>query len=550
MLRRSVSSFPPAAELESKLRLSERWFEIALRSIGDAVIATDVHGAVTFMNQVAEALTGYFGDDALGSNIDDVLRLVSPTGKHVDNPLWTALATKAHVQLPVNTSLVDRNGSSFFIEDSISSIVDDDSEIVGAVIVFRDVTERRKLEQRLAQTERLASIGMMVAGVGHEINNPLSYVIANVAFSVEELKKVLDELRASGRGPADGPTVQWSIERLESISLALRDASVGNEKMRALVDDLRPFSRSDTASTELFDLPDVIETAIKMTASTIRHHARLRKEYGTTPFVEGRPGQLTQVLTNLIVNAAQAIGEGRAELNEIRIRTMVDASGRAVIEVHDSGPGIPAEVLPNIFDAFFTTKPVGDGTGLGLAICHNVIASWGGEITVESALGNGSTFRVALPPARSSGIHKKVAERPSQPPSRLGKVLVVDDERAIGEAIVRMLGSEHDVVVETDASRALVRISRGEIYDVIFCDLMMPNLSGMDFHQSLMSSAPETARRIVFMTGGAFSERSRAFLEDVVNVSVEKPFRLNSIRTIANDYVNRAARDSRMDACG
>ena len=549
MLRRSVSSYPPAAELESKLRLSERWFEIALRSIGDAVIATDVHGAVTFMNQVAEALTGYVGDDALGSTIDDVLRLVGPAGKHVENPLWTALCTKGHVQLPVNTSLVDRNGSSLFIEDSISSIVDDDGEIVGAVIVFRDVSERRKLEQRLAQTERLASIGMMVAGVGHEINNPLSYVIANVAFSVEELTKVLDELRAFGQGSADWPTVQWTIERLDSIALALRDASVGNEKMRTLVDDLRPFSRSDTASTEIFDLPDVIESAIKMTASTIRHHARLRKEYGTTPFVEGRPGQLTQVLTNLIVNAAQAIGEGRAELNEIRIRTTVDACGRAIIEVQDSGPGIPADILPRIFDAFFTTKPVGDGTGLGLAICHNVIASWGGEITVESAVGKGSTFRVALPAARASGIHKKVTERPSQPPSRLGKVLVVDDERAIGEAIARMLGSEHDVVVETDASRALVRIARGELYDVIFCDLMMPNLSGMDFHQSLLSSSPETARRIVFMTGGAFSERSRAFLDDVANVSIEKPFRLNSIRTIANDYANRAAaRDGGVDA--
>ncbi len=543
MLRRSVSSFPPVAEPEFKLKLPERWFEIVLRSVGDAVIATNLHGAVAFMNQVAEALTGYRSGDALGRPIDEVLRLVDQSGKRVDNPLWTAMTTNVHVPLPVNTSLVDRSGRSFVIEDSISPIVDDNSRVVGAVIVFRDVTERRKLEQRLAQTERLASIGMMVAGVGHEINNPLSYVIANVAFSLEELKNVLGVLRSLGQESADKPTVQWGIERLDAIASALHDASLGNEKVRGVVDDLKTFSRSDVVSTELIDLPDVIESAIKMTASTVRHHAQVRKEYDTTPFVEGSPGQLAQVLTNLIVNAAQAIGEGRAEDNEIRIRTMVDAGGRAVVEVHDSGPGIPADVLPHIFDAFFTTKPIGAGTGLGLAICHNLIVSWGGEITVESVLGKGATFRVALPPARSGVVRSKSAERPSQRAPRPGKVLVIDDERAIGEAIARMLGSEHDVVVETDANRALVRISRGEIYDVIFCDLMMPNLSGMDFYESLLSSSPDIARRIVFMTGGAFSARSRTFLDEIANVSIEKPFRLNSIRTIANDYTNRRACD-------
>lgn len=537
-LRASIEIALCKHELGCKLRLRERWFETTLRSIGDAVITTNPEGTITFMNLVAETLTGYGPGSALGKKIDEVFRLVDPSGARVDNPIWVSLTKAVKIQIPLNTSLITESGRSVPIDDSISPILDDEDNVIGAVIVFRDVTDRKKLEQRLAQTERLASIGTMVAGMGHEINNPLSYAIGNVAFSREELKDVLEKLRASKEALADRPTVDWGIARLNEIALALDDASDGNERVRRIVDDLRKFARADSGPLETFDLSDVIEAAVKMTASTVRHHARLHVEYGMTPLVEGHAGQLTQVFTNLIVNAAQAIGEGRAEENEIRIKTMTDAGGRAVVEVRDTGPGIPPAILPRIFDAFFTTKSVGRGTGLGLAICHNLITSWGGEITAESVPGQGATFRVALPPAPSGSGPQKAATRASAPPSRRrGKVLVIDDEQAIAETIARMLRSQHEVVVETDARRALARIARGESYDVIFCDLMMPNLSGMDVHKALASSSPETAKRIVFMTGGAFSARSQAFLNGVANISVDKPFTMESIRTIANDYV-------------
>jgi two-component system, cell cycle sensor histidine kinase and response regulator CckA len=523
-------------ELESRLRLRERWFETTLRSIGDAVIAINAQGTVTFMNPVAETLTGY-GPDALGKKIDEVFRLVDPAGSHVDNPVWIALSKTFTVELPDNTSLLDRSGSRLPIDDSMAPIVDDEGAVVGGVIVFRDVTDRKKLEQRLAQTERLASIGTMVAGMGHEINNPLSYAVANVSFSEELLSEVLEKLRCVKGEPADRVHLDWGIGRLEEIGRALHDASDGNERVRRIVDDLRKFARADAGPMEAIDLPDVIEAAIKMTASTIRHHARLQKEYGTTPLVEGHPGQLTQVFTNLIVNAAQSIGEGRAETNEIRVQTRTDAGGRAVVEVRDTGPGIPSDVLPHIFDAFFTTKPVGGGTGLGLAICQNLVASCGGEITAASPPGEGAVFCVTLPPARGSSSRQRAASRASMLPSRRGRVLVIDDERAIAAAIARMLQGAHDVVIEIDARRALARIARGETYDVIFCDLMMPNLSGMDLYNALASSAPEMAKRIVFLTGGAFSASSQAFLDGVANTALDKPFTVESIRTIASDYI-------------
>jgi PAS domain S-box-containing protein len=534
----SATKVPPNDhKLESDPRLREHWFETTIRSIGDAVIATDSNGFIIFMNPVAEELTGYAPNDALGKPVDEVFRLVDASGNAVESPVWSALTTSSTAELPPDTWLVIHDRSRILIEDRVSSIADDEGNIVGSVIIFRNVTDRRRLEQRLAQAERLASIGTMVAGMGHEINNPLSYAIANIAFSREQLRGVVEKFRLLKVAPGDFPTLDACLARLDEVGLALHDASDGSERVRLIVLELRKFARAESGALEMVDLREVVDAAVRLTSSTIRHHARLRKTYGTTPLVEADRGKFTQVLTNLIVNAAQAIGEGRADLNEIAIQTTTDAGGRAVVEVRDTGPGIPADVLPRVFDAFFTTKPIGSGMGLGLAICHNIIESWGGEITVESAPGVGTTFRVALPPARSSSTRPSAIARTSWLPSRRGKVLIIDDEQAVADAVGRLLRAHHDVFVETDARVAQARIARAESYDVIFCDLMMPNLSGMDFYKALASSSPEMAKRIVFMTGGAFSPRARAFLNTVANVSIDKPFTMESIRAIVNDYV-------------
>jgi PAS domain S-box-containing protein len=524
-------------ELEARLRLRERWFETTLRSIGDAVISTDAKGFITFMNPVAERLTGCAAADTVGQPIDKVFRLVDPSGNPVESPVWSVLASNSAADLPPDTSLVVGGGRRIVIDDRVTSIADDEGNVVGSVIIFRDVTFRRGLEQRLAQAERLASVGTMAAGVGHEINNPLCYAITNIAFSREKLCDAGERLRLMKVDPADRPSLDWCIERFEDIGHALRDASDGTERVRVIVRELRKFARVDAGPRETIDVRQAVEAAIQLTSSTIRHHARLRQEFGATPLVESDPGQLTQVLTNLIVNAAQAIGEGRADDHEIAIRTTTDAGGRAVVEVFDTGPGIPAHVLPHIFDPFFTTKPVGAGMGLGLAICHEIVVASGGEITVDTRPGGGTTFRVALPPARSKSVRPTDPVRASWLPTRPGRVLVIDDEKAVAEAVARLLRTRHDVVVETDARAALARIAGRESFDVIFCDLMMPNFSGIDFYKAVASSSPDVAKRIVFMTGGAFTPRSRAFLESVANVLLDKPFTKEAIRTVVHDYM-------------
>jgi CheY-like chemotaxis protein len=219
------------------------------------------------------------------------------------------------------------------------------------------------------------------------------------------------------------------------------------------------------------------------------------------------------------------------------VSTEVDgASGRVAVEIRDSGTGIPPQNLSRIFDAFFTTKAVGVGTGLGLSICHRIVTGLGGEITVDSSLGKGTTFRVLLPPS-ASALPAAVQLREVAASLRRGKVLVVDDEPAIAKALGRALEPEHEVTIAPNADQASRLIVAGSRYDVILCDLMMPQMTGMDLHADLQQSAPEQATRMVFLTGGAFTSEARSFLDGVPNQRIEKPFDTQQVRAIVNDWI-------------
>jgi CheY-like chemotaxis protein/anti-sigma regulatory factor (Ser/Thr protein kinase) len=273
-----------------------------------------------------------------------------------------------------------------------------------------------------------------------------------------------------------------------------------------------------------------------MAWNEIRHRAQLVKQFDAMPAVDGNESRLGQVFLNLVVNAAQAIPEGHADRHRITIVTRTDERGRAVIEVRDTGPGIPANVLDKLFTPFFTTKPAGVGTGLGLAICQRIVTGMSGEISVESTVGKGTVFRVVLPAARAEPI-AAAPVRITQPATRRGRVLLVDDDEMIGSAIRRALSSEHEVTTVVKAQDALDRIGSGERYDVILCDLMMPLMTGMEFYQRLALELPDQADRVVFLTGGAFTATARTFLDEVPNIRLEKPFQVQNLRALVNDRV-------------
>lgn len=523
-------------QLDARLVARERWFSTTLQSIGDAVISTDEYETITFMNAVAETLTGWPNGTALRHKLGEVFRLVDAAGRPVDSPATVALQKSFAVALHRDTALLVRADERLAVDDSASPIVDEQGNLLGAVVVFRDVTERKRLEQRLAQSERLASLGTLAAGVGHEINNPLAAVMGNITFATEAIEVLKSSLASLNLAPEQQQVVAGATKTLEELAEALSDANEAADRVRHIVHDLKRFTRADDSSRTVLELSDVLDSAAKMTMNVVRHHARFRKRYGTTPYVTANEGQLTQVFMNLLVNAAEATEDGRAEHNEICVATFTDAAGRAVAEVRDTGSGIAAHVLPRIFDPFFTTKPVGEGTGLGLAISHSIIAALGGEIVVESRPGEGTIFRVALP-----GAHARASSRPTAQPeearTRRGKLLIVDDEISVARSLERILRQQHDVTVTASGAEALAAIAAVGCFDVIFCDLMMPQMSGMDLFDSVRRANPEQARRMVFLTGGAFSPRAKEFLESVENVRLLKPFAAEEVRSITRDYV-------------
>ncbi len=379
------------------------------------------------------------------------------------------------------------------------------------------VQELQDTRERLSHAEKMAAVGTLAAGVGHEINNPLAFIISNLHYATTEVRSAREEPNG---------------ERWQEVEKALDEALQGADRVRRIVQDLRTFSRMQPERLRRVELHAVLDLALSFADAEIRHRARLVREFGEPLTVLGDETRLGQVFLNLLVNAAQAIPEGHADHNEIRVTTRRNTQGRIVVSVSDTGTGIPPEVLPRIFEPFFTTKPVGVGTGLGLSICHSYVQNMGGEIHVRSEPGKGTTFEVVLPMAESHGSGTYPAVSPMDgPPTAQARLMIVDDEPLLLASLSRTLAPEHKVEAFTDARLALERLRAGERYELILCDLMMPEMTGMELHATLARELPEQAGRMVFLTGGAFTEAARAFLGSTELPWMEKPFEPEALRT-------------------
>jgi signal transduction histidine kinase/CheY-like chemotaxis protein len=403
--------------------------------------------------------------------------------------------------------------------------------IVGAIGIALDISERARLqkavrdrEAHVVQADRLASLGTLAAGVAHEINNPLTYVFTNVSFALERLDLVGDGQGAARSG-------RPLAAELDEVRAALTEAQEGAERVKEIVRDLRSYSRAEDEAEKSVDIHRVLEWSVNMTMNEIRHRARLVKALGPIPGVRATETRLGQVFVNLLVNAAQAIAEGHTADNEIRLETSTDGQGRAVVRVSDTGPGIAPDALAHIFEPFFTTKPRGVGLGLGLFVCHGIVKGLGGTLEAVSTPGTGATFTVTLPAAAPAVVARVATPPPVAVPARRVRVLAVDDEPQVLRSLQRALGA-HDVVVDACGRDALRRLETDVKFDVILCDLMMGDMTGMDLHAVLSRRSHELADRIVFMTGGVFTDGARDFLGSVPNTCIEKPFDLVALRAM------------------
>jgi len=356
-----------------------------------------------------------------------------------------------------------------------------------------------------AEADHLVSLGLLAGGIAHQVNNALT----SMRLSLGRL--VSFEL---SRRP-------MSVERLHRVEL-LQDVREGVSRIERIIRELKAFSHVEDEPAGVVAVLAQLELAIELVAHEIRHRARLIRDYAAVPPVFARPAELRRVFINLLLNAAHAMHEGEAHINELRVTARTDEHGRAVVELTDTGRGIPPEVAGRVFEPFFTTSP-DEGLGLGLAISRDIVAALDGEITIDSVAGKGTMVRIALPPSSAVQRAGAVEEPPATVPALPRRILIVDDDRPVAAAIAFELEA-HDVVVAESGREALEILRREKDFDLILCDLMMPEVSGIDVYESVRLLDPTLLERIVLMTGGAFTARAREFLSSVSATVLEKPF--------------------------
>jgi PAS domain S-box-containing protein len=520
----TVMDITARKQAEQELRRHALIFE----SFYDGVVITDLSGRIVDLNPSAERMFGRAKPEALGQTLFSVLHpgeTDALTAKMVSTLEQTGRWTG-------ELEFQRRDGTGCTCESVAVPLRDSEGRAIACILVHRDVTERKNLQARLVMADRLASVGTLGAGVAHEINNPLAYMLVNLHLIRSGLEKLEEE------APPD------TIEPLQQLT---RETTEGAERIAAIVKDLKTFARGEAdARLGAVDVRRAVELACKMADNMLRHRARLMLDFEAAPPVEANESRLCQVFLNLLLNAAQAIPEGEPpERHEVAVRIRGREPGQVVVEVRDTGAGMAPDVLSRVFDPFFTTKPVGEGTGLGLSICHGIIESMGGTISVESTPGRGSTFRVVL---RAMEVPEDVPTRtdlrtvgPAAAPPR-ARVLVVDDEPNVTSSLRRALSSEHDVATANSARDALKLLTQDRGFDIILCDLMMPGMTGMDLYAELYKTAPEVAGRVVFMTGGAFTPRAVSFLQDVPNPKIGKPLNLEELRMLVSRRAFEAQR--------
>jgi two-component system NtrC family sensor kinase len=476
------------ARLVELLSSAKREWEKTVDAISQAICIVDAHGTVrranrVFADLIQTSVTGIPGRPWLG---------LLP-------PAWSDPVARAIAEPSANTVEI-RAGERVLLLTAIPM-----AEQGSAVLVFEDQTERRRLQEQLIQSEKMSAIGQLIAGVAHDLNNPLASV---VGFS--------DFLAEAGEVPA-------SLQ--EPLQVIRQEA----ERAATIVKNLLSFARSQEGERTRQPIRSLLDSTLVLLRNQLMAHkveATVEVEAGL-PDVLVNANQIKQVFVNVINNASQAIASdapsGRIWIVARRVHDAV------AVSVTDSGPGMPDDVAARVFEPFFTTKPEGEGTGLGLSICQGIMKEHGGRITLDTRPGSGATFTVELP-ISAPLPRAETAPLPGGGDAKPLSILVVDDEPHILHYMRATLESwGHTVEVASDGSYALERALAGP-FDVIICDLRMPHLSGRDMYTKLARQDPRVAERIIFATGDTVRGDTLQFLEALGRPYLHKPFTLAELR--------------------
>ncbi|MEM1029619.1 MAG: ATP-binding protein [Myxococcota bacterium] len=539
------------------LARSQADFQRLVDSSRDAVVVIR-HGRIAYANA---AMATLFGFDTAAPLVGRALvEAVHPEDRDAVAP-HVAKVLDAHDRTEtVEVSFRRPDGVRVTIALDQVERVDFGGE-EGLLVAGRDIREKKRLEAQLRMADRMASVGSLAAGVAHEVNNPLTYVMTNLSFAVDAARAV----RGGG-----------AVDELDDAIEALVEAQDGADRVQRIVRDLQSFSRDSAPECARVDMRAVLASAVKMAGHEVKHRASIVEDHEAKalPSVWGDEPKLAQIFLNLVVNAAQAIPTGARQDHQITIRTRsvgTPAAPWVVVEVEDTGCGIDDAVLDRIFDPFFTTKGVGEGTGLGLAIAHELVTSMKGRLSLRNNEHRGATARVELPglQERTSNVYpsqlppksarddvpevdvrpRAAAAKPTgpaavastalptpprydalistEPGPRERRILIVDDEPLVAEALRRMLRDAYEVEVVHRGMEALERLTRCD-YQAVFCDITMPEMSGMELYDEVARMLSPEQERFIFMTGGAFTAEAKAFLARLRRGNdppcIEKPF--------------------------
>lgn len=510
----AVEDITARKQAEEELKESEERFRSVAESATDAIMLSDSSGNILSWNHGAQAIFGYAPEDILGR---PVTMLMPERDRDACSHGFKRVAATGERRLagkPVELRGLKRDGSEFPLELSLASWNTGEGTFFSAIV--REITDRKRAEaelqqqrEALYQSEKLASMGQLLAGVAHELNNPLTVVIGQTALLCE----------MAGEGPLGA--------RAEKIAQAA-------ERCARIVKNFLALARQRPSERQQVRINQVVQEAVELLAYPLRvDNVEVALDLATDlPLLWADPHQLHQVVVNLVTNAHQAMHETPPP-RRITLATRFDPTrGQVSLEVADSGPGILPEIQPRLFEPFFTTKPAGQGTGLGLSLCQGIIESHNGTIRVASSPGQGAVFRIELPVEVRRTLRPEIPAVEALVPLRGRTILVVDDEPEVAGMLADLLSADGQQV-ETAANGVMALEKLGErAYDLIVSDLRMPELDGPGLYREVERRHPQFLQRLIFLTGDALSPEILEFLERIRTPTVSKPFTLEAVRRV------------------